>query len=244
MMMTTRSKLRIRGGPYDGCGLSLVGGVTAMGREATNDIVVEQPVVSRKHAMIFYRDQGFWIQDLGSQNGTFVDGLRVGHQPRVLKNGERIQLGSSESGTVWEYSEAHEADLGQQSPATLQIPIGPTASAPAPTAPPLPGLPPQSGLPAKPGAPAEPDAAAQPRDPVRPGYPEGAAPQPQDEWSPCRAFTKNENGSWTCKYFVAFDTAGQQIEVSRGTTFVEGPGFLGFDMTEWLEENCTAQSYR
>lgn len=82
--------MRIRGGPYDGCGLSLVGGVTAMGREATNDIVVEQPLVSRKHAMIFYRDTGFWIQDLGSQNGTYVDGQRVGQQPRPLQDGERI----------------------------------------------------------------------------------------------------------------------------------------------------------
>ena len=61
-----------------------------MGREATNDIVVEQPVVSRKHAMIFYRDTGFWIQDLGSQNGTYVDGQRVGQQPRPLQDGERI----------------------------------------------------------------------------------------------------------------------------------------------------------
>ena len=87
-----------------------------MGREATNDIVVEQPVVSRKHAMTFYRDPGFWIQDLSSQNGTYVDGQRVGQQPRPLQNGERIQLGSIETGTIWEYSDVHEADLGLQSP--------------------------------------------------------------------------------------------------------------------------------
>ena len=90
MMNTSRSKLRIRGGPYDGCGLSLVGGITAMGREATNDIVLEQPLVSRKHAMIFYRGTGFWVQDLGSQNGTYVGGQRVGQQPRPLQDGERI----------------------------------------------------------------------------------------------------------------------------------------------------------
>ena len=38
--------------------------------------------------------------------------------------------------------------------------------------------------------------------------------------------------------FVASDTSGQQIEVSRGTTFISGPGFLGFDMAEWLDDNC------
>ena len=203
-----------------------------MGREATNDIVVEQPVVSRKHAMIFYRDQGFWIQDLGSQNGTFVDGTRVGQQPRALRDGERIQLDSSESGTVWEYSEVHEAGLGLQSPATVQIPIGLGAPTQAPAAPPLPGLPVQPGLP------------PQPHDPATPGDPEGAESQPENGWAPCRAFTKNEDGSWACEYFVAFEAAGQQIEVSRGTTFLPGPGFLGFDMTEWLDENCATQSYR
>jgi hypothetical protein len=41
-----------------------------------------------------------------------------------------------------------------------------------------------------------------------------------------------------CNYFVAFDTSGQQIEVRLGTTFIPGPGFLGFDMTEWLDDNC------
>ena len=231
MMNTSRSKLRIRGGPYDGCGLSLVDGVTAMGREATNDIVVEQPVVSRKHAMIYYRDSGFWIQDLGSQNGTYVDGQRVGQQPRPLQDGERIQLGSAETGTVWEYSEVHEADLGLQSPATLQIPIGPPAATQAPAAP----LP--TGIPAAPLPPAAP-APAQQGIPGQYGDPRGTEGQPQDSWSPCRAFTKNEDESWTCNYFVAFDTSGQQIEVSLGTTFIPGPGFLGFDMTEWLDDNC------
>lgn len=149
MMNTSMSKLRIRGGPCDGCGLSLIGGVTAMGREATNDIVVEQPVVSRKHAMTFYRDPGFWIQDLSSQNGTYVDGQRVGQQPRPLQNGERIQLGSIETGTIWEYSDVHEADLGLQSPATLQIPIGPAVANQTPAAPLPTGLPAQPGIPAR-----------------------------------------------------------------------------------------------
>ena len=62
MMNFSRSKLRVRGGPFDGCGISLVGGITTMGRESTNDIVVEHPVVSRNHARIFYNAQGYWIQ--------------------------------------------------------------------------------------------------------------------------------------------------------------------------------------
>ena len=64
------------------------------------------------------------------------------------------------------------------------------------------------------------------------GDPLATESQPQESWSRCRAFTKNEDESWTCNYFVAFDTSGQQIEVCLGTTFIPGPGFLGFDMTE------------
>ena len=80
-IMSSRSKLRIRGGPFDGCSISLVGRITTMGRDSTDDIVVEHRVVSRK-------------------NGTFVDMQRIGQQPRSLKNGERIQLGSTAIGAV------------------------------------------------------------------------------------------------------------------------------------------------
>ncbi len=244
MMTSTRSKLRIRGGPYDGCGLSLIGGVTTIGREATNDTVVEQPVVSRKHAMIFYNAPGFWLQDLGSQNGTFVDGQRVGQQPRALKHGERIQLGSAESGTVWEYNEVHEADLGLQSPATLQIPIGPAALPQAPAAPVQPAVSAQPGAPGYPGVPAQNGAPAPAEVPAQQEISGGPDDPASADWPPCRAFTKNADESWTCEYFVSFEAGGQQIEVSRGTTFVSGPGFLGLDVTEFLEQNCSGRSFR
>ena len=103
-----------------------------MGRESTNDIVVEQPAVSRRHASIFYNAQGYWIQDLGSQNGTFVDGQGIGQQPRSLENGERIQLGSNAKGTIWEFCEAQEAGPSLESPPTIQISAGSPVSVQAP----------------------------------------------------------------------------------------------------------------
>ena len=206
MMNFSRSELRVRGGPFDGCGISLVGGITTLGRESTNDIVVEQPVVSRNHARIFFNAQSYWIQDLGSQNGTSVDGLGIGQEPRSLKNGERIQLGSAATGTVWEFSEAQGDVPSLESPPTMQISVGPDAPSQAPAATEQLGL-------------------------------SGAA-RTQEGTSACAAFTKNLNGSWTCKTFIAFDTPGHQIEVSRGTTFVLGNEFMGFDLAEWLNENC------
>ena len=206
MVMSSRSKLRIRGGPFDGCAISLIGRITTMGRDSTNDIVVEQPVVSRKHARIYYDEQGYWIQDMGSQNGTYVNRRRVEEQPMPLRNGARIQLGSSATGTVWEFSEGQGAEPELESPPTLQIPIGPAASTEAPA---------ESGQRGVPGM-----------------------SLGEEGKSPCAAFTKEMDESWTCMYFVAFDAAGRQIEVSRGTSFVAGSGFLGFDMAEWLDENC------
>ena len=177
-----------------------------MGRESTNDIVVEQPVVSRNHARIFYNAQGYWVQDLGSQNGTFVDGQGIGQQPRSLKNGERIQLGSATTGTVWEFSEAQEAGPSLESPPTVQISVGAAASTEARA---VPG---QLGLQGETRA--------------------------QEGKSACTAFGKNMNGSWTCKTFVAFNATGRELEVSKGTTFMLGSEFLGFDLAKWLDENC------
>ena len=177
-----------------------------MGRESTNDIVVEHPVVSRNHARIFYNAQGYWIQDLGSQNGTFVNGKGIGQQPRSLKNGERIQLGSAATGTVWEFSEAQEAGPSLESPPTIQISVNPAASTQARA---------ESGQ-----------------------LDLHGGTKAQEGKSPCAAFTKNSDGSWTCKVFVSFDTTERQIEVSRGTTFVLGTEFMGFDLAKWLDENC------
>ncbi|MCS6816959.1 MAG: FHA domain-containing protein [Blastocatellia bacterium] len=53
--------------------------------------------VSRRHARIFYRDGRFWIEDLGSLNGTFVNRgprLRPG-QARPLEHGDEIIVGKT-----------------------------------------------------------------------------------------------------------------------------------------------------
>jgi two-component system, NtrC family, response regulator GlrR len=56
-------------------------------------IVLKDPTVSRLHAELELRDDGIWIRDLGSKNGTFVEGVRVtgARVPRV----GRVHLGSA-----------------------------------------------------------------------------------------------------------------------------------------------------
>lgn len=63
-----------------------------IGRKEGNDIVVRDDGVSRRHAAILAEGGGARVRDLGSQNGTFVDGTRV--EDCRLEDGDRIHIGA------------------------------------------------------------------------------------------------------------------------------------------------------
>ena len=62
-----------------------------LGREDV-DVLVEDPEVSRRHASVRPVDGGLEIDDLGSSNGTFVNGVRV-RETKLLRHGDEIRLG-------------------------------------------------------------------------------------------------------------------------------------------------------
>jgi pSer/pThr/pTyr-binding forkhead associated (FHA) protein len=62
-----------------------------IGRGRSADLVIAEPTISRAHAAIGYEREGFYLQDLGSTNGTLVNGARIERQP--LKPGDQIQMG-------------------------------------------------------------------------------------------------------------------------------------------------------
>ncbi len=65
-----------------------------LGRFPTNDIVIPDPYVSRRHARIFYSDGKWFIEDLGSTNGTIVDNEDIrGKGTQELKDGSEILVG-------------------------------------------------------------------------------------------------------------------------------------------------------
>lgn len=67
-----------------------------LGRSPNNEIVIHDPEISRRHAQIVQQQHGFAIEDMGSTNGTFVNGQRcTGLTP--LRGGERIELGDTVS---------------------------------------------------------------------------------------------------------------------------------------------------
>lgn len=63
-----------------------------IGRHEGCDIPIPQAAISRQHAEVFTREGRFYIRDLGSANGTFVNGKRI--TERLLVHGCRIQIGS------------------------------------------------------------------------------------------------------------------------------------------------------
>jgi adenylate cyclase len=70
-------------------------GSCAIGRAPTNQLVLADEKVSRKHALIHRQgEREYWLVDLGSSNGSYLDGRRVS-QPVALFDGSVIRIGSS-----------------------------------------------------------------------------------------------------------------------------------------------------
>jgi hypothetical protein len=71
------------------------GAEVTLGRDATNDLVVDDATLSRVH-LVFRRDEaGRWsVRDAGSRNGTKVDGLPLGQAPAAVGRGAIIEAGA------------------------------------------------------------------------------------------------------------------------------------------------------
>ena len=80
----------------EGRATALQAGVTRLGRGETNDLRVDDLKASRLHAEIFTRDGVLQVVDLGSTNGTFLNGHRLpAHEPIGLKPDDTIAIGKT-----------------------------------------------------------------------------------------------------------------------------------------------------
>lgn len=66
----------------------------SIGRSSQNDLVLEDPGVSRSHARITLFPEGFFLLDAGGKNGTFVNERRIA-SPTLLRRGDAIRVGST-----------------------------------------------------------------------------------------------------------------------------------------------------
>ena len=95
--------LIVRDGPRSGTKIELIRRTTSIGRGRMSDIVVGGGTISELHAAIRDGGDGYWIGDLGSRTGTFVNDELVS-EPRKLCDGDRIKLGGML--THWVFAES------------------------------------------------------------------------------------------------------------------------------------------
>jgi pSer/pThr/pTyr-binding forkhead associated (FHA) protein len=70
----------------------LAGDTVRIGRGPLNDIVINNPVVSAQHAMLLKAGDSYWLRDLNSTNGTYVNGFLFTYGE--LKDGDTIRFGT------------------------------------------------------------------------------------------------------------------------------------------------------
>lgn len=90
--MQSTYRLVMRSGPSVGKVYPLDRSEAFVGRDLNNDIVINDPEISRRHARLYLQGNGFVVEDLGSTNGTFVNGQRL-LGPYILRPGDTVTFG-------------------------------------------------------------------------------------------------------------------------------------------------------
>ena len=90
--MASQFQLIMRSGPTPGAAFTLEGDQLTIGRDSVNEVVINDAEISRRHARLTFQGGKYVLEDLGSTNGTFVNGQRLAG-PRVLKPGEVVSFG-------------------------------------------------------------------------------------------------------------------------------------------------------
>jgi len=117
----------MRSGPTPGVTFPLEGEQLVIGRDASNGIAINDAEISRKHSRLTFQGGKYVLEDLGSTNGTFVNGQRLAGQV-VLKPGDVVSLGEQ---IVLMY-DAIDQDPGATMVSPRQAPHQPARAVPPP----------------------------------------------------------------------------------------------------------------
>ena len=90
-MNTWKVAVVILSGGADGSEFLLEERQVSVGRGAESAIAIDDSSMSKEHAIFEFSDNGFRIRDLGSMNGTLLNGSEI--RVAELKHGDRIQMG-------------------------------------------------------------------------------------------------------------------------------------------------------
>jgi predicted component of type VI protein secretion system len=160
--MTDSSRLVMTQGPQPGQTFVLDQDLLTLGRDPNNIIVINDPQISRHHARVTRQGDWMVLEDIGSTNGTFVNGIRLA-KPHTLANGDVVGLGDAVTLTFYGASPAMTEPLAGR--ATAQP--GEPGYEPPPSPPP-PRYEPQPPPPSTYAAPPSPAYAVPPAQPAQP----------------------------------------------------------------------------
>ena len=164
-------QLVMKTGPAPGKLYSLEKSELSIGREVGSDVFINDEEVSRRHARLVSQFGDYVLEDLGSTNGTFVNGQRATGQ-RILKPGDTILFGEKVSLTYEEVPfdpNATQASLSSTEPP----PVVPEYEPPPPEEAQYPSSPPPTYV------------GRVPESPVEPLVPEESRPRRTWIWAGC-----------------------------------------------------------
>lgn len=130
--MAAQFQFVMRSGPTPGATFALEGDQLTIGRDSSSGVAINDAEISRKHARLTFQGGKYVIEDLGSTNGTFVNGQRL-VSAVVLKTGDVVSFGEQ---IVLMY-EALSSDPGETMISARKSAARP-ASVPAPAPAPMP----------------------------------------------------------------------------------------------------------
>ncbi len=173
-------QLVVQTGPDAGKVVNLDSPLLVVGRQAGVDLLLNDGQISRRHVQFEIGNGQVFISDLGSANGTFVNGQRLtANQPRSVSSGDLVRLGSTTlavQGTVNLYP-------GSAQPQSQNLP--PLYN--RPTQPPAPAYPPAPTPPAYNAPPSAPPAYNAPYQPAQYNMPPASYPAPAQNMPPYNA---------------------------------------------------------
>lgn len=117
-------KLIAKKGPAAGVSYTLEQQEIFIGRDLSNDIVINDPEISRRHARIYKQGNAYILEDLGSTNGTSVKGKRL-TGPCKLNHGDAIEMGPN-IGFVYESDEPINSEQATVAVASVDFDEGAT----------------------------------------------------------------------------------------------------------------------
>jgi len=134
----------MRSGPTIGKVFPLEAQEISIGRDSTNTVAINDAEVSRRHARMELRGSAYVIQDLGSTNGTFINGIRVSGM-QALNPGDTVAFGEGIVLTYEYVMDINATVLSTKAPQmAAQRPAPVPTPAPAPTSVPAPAPSPRS----------------------------------------------------------------------------------------------------